>query len=89
VQGRLLFPALLAFPLFLSRFRHLLSLRRRGDSSNPIDFQTASAVSNAALAPLSPPILFSVGKRCGGLPGDCEEHVASDLICLCPLSRVG
>jgi hypothetical protein len=68
VQGRLLFPALLAFPLFLSRFRHHLSLRRRGDSSNPIDFQTASAVSNAALAPLSPPILFSVGKRCGGLP---------------------
>jgi hypothetical protein len=48
VQGRLLFPALLAFPLFLSRFRHHLSLRRRGDSSNPIDFQTASSVSNAA-----------------------------------------
>ena len=89
VQGRLLFPALLAFPLFLSRFRHHLSLRRRGDSSNRIDFQTASAVSNAALAPLSPPILFSVGKSCGGLPGDYEEHVASDLTCLCPLSRVG
>ena len=42
-----------------------------------------------ALAPLSPPILFSVGKSCGGLPGDHEEHVANDLTCLCPLSRVG
>jgi hypothetical protein len=89
VQGRLLFPALLALPLLLSRFRHHLSLRRRGDSSNRIDFQTASSVSNAALPPLSPPILFSVGKSCGGLPGDYEGHVASDLRCLCPLSRVG
>ena len=28
-----------------------------------------------AFAPLSPPILFSVGKSCGGLRGDHEEHV--------------
>jgi hypothetical protein len=39
----------------------------------------------AALAPLSPLILFSVGKSCGGLPGDHEEHVANDLTSLCPL----
>jgi len=42
-----------------------------------------------AFAPLSPPILFSVGKSCGGLLGDHEEHAANDLTCLCPLSRVG
>jgi hypothetical protein len=30
-------------------------------------------------APLSPPILFSVGKSCGCLLGDHEEHVANDL----------
>jgi hypothetical protein len=42
-----------------------------------------------AFAPLSPPILFSVGKSCGDLPGDYEEHVANDFTCLCPLSRVG
>jgi hypothetical protein len=42
-----------------------------------------------AFAPLSPPILFSVGKSCGGLPGHHEEHVANDLTSLCPLSRVG
>jgi hypothetical protein len=42
-----------------------------------------------AFAPLSPPISLSVGKSCGGLLGDHEEHVANDLTCLCPLSRVG
>src|SRR5208282_223552 len=47
------------------------------------------AVHGDAFAPLSPPILFSVGKSCGGLLGDHQEHVANDLTCLCPLSRVG
>jgi len=32
-----------------------------------------------AFAPLSPPILFSAGKSCVGLPGDHEEHEANDL----------
>jgi len=35
------------------------------------------------------PYCSQLEKAVGGLPGDHEQHVANDLICLCPLSRVG
>jgi hypothetical protein len=35
------------------------------------------------------PYCSQLEKAVGGLPGDHEKHVANNLTCLCPLSRVG